>query len=98
MPGWRVQRRLGATQLRQTSSGAGVKWSRNLVPADSMERRSGHSRTYDTRGRHDREDLVTVPTLDDIRAARRPVYDALRPTPLAFHPLLAEALGLSVRV
>jgi len=63
-----------------------------------MERRSGHSRTYDTRGRHDRQDLVTVPTLDDIRAARRPVYDALRPTPLAFHPLLAEALGLSVRV
>jgi len=41
---------------------------------------------------------VTVPTLDDIRAARRPVYAALRPTPLVSHPLLAEALGLSVRV
>jgi threonine dehydratase len=41
---------------------------------------------------------VTPPTLDDIRAARQPVYEALRPTPLAFHPLLAEAIGLSVRV
>ena len=41
---------------------------------------------------------MTVPTLDDIRAARRPVYAALRPTPLVSHPLLAEALGLSVRV
>jgi threonine dehydratase len=41
---------------------------------------------------------MTPPTLDDVRAARPRVYEALRPTPLAEHPLLSEALGLTVRV
>ena len=38
------------------------------------------------------------PTIDDVHAAREPVYAALRPTPLAWHALLSDALGLTVRV
>ena len=38
------------------------------------------------------------PLIEDVYAAREPVYAALRPTPLASHPLLSEALGLTVRV
>jgi threonine dehydratase len=38
------------------------------------------------------------PTIEDVLAAREAVYAALRPTPLAWHPLLAEALDLTVRV
>jgi threonine dehydratase len=37
-------------------------------------------------------------TLSDVYAARPHVYAALRPTPLAEHPLLSDALGLDVRV
>lgn len=38
------------------------------------------------------------PTIGDVHAAREPVYAALRPTPLAWHALLSDALGLTVRV
>jgi threonine dehydratase len=38
------------------------------------------------------------PTIDDIRGARTHVYEALQPTPLLRHPLLAERLGLDVWV
>ena len=38
------------------------------------------------------------PTIEDVHAARAPVYAALRPTPLAEHALLSEWLGLTVRV
>jgi threonine dehydratase len=38
------------------------------------------------------------PTLTDVHAARGRVYEALRPTPLADHPLLSEALGITIRV
>jgi threonine dehydratase len=38
------------------------------------------------------------PTIDDIRAARTHVYEALQPTPLLRHPLLAERLGMDVWV
>jgi threonine dehydratase len=41
---------------------------------------------------------VIPPTIDDVYAAREPVYAALRPTPLAWHALLSDALGLRVRV
>jgi threonine dehydratase len=41
---------------------------------------------------------VIPPTIDDVYAAREPVYAALRPTPLASHALLSDALGLAVRV
>lgn len=38
------------------------------------------------------------PTIDDVRHARRHVYEALAPTPLMFHPLLAERVGADLRV
>jgi threonine dehydratase len=41
---------------------------------------------------------VIPPTIDDVHAAREPVYAALRPTPLAWHALLSDALGVTVRV
>jgi threonine dehydratase len=41
---------------------------------------------------------MNEPTIEDVHAARQPVYAALRPTALAWHPLLADALGLTVRV
>lgn len=36
------------------------------------------------------------PTLDDVRAARTPVYDALARTPLLRHRLLCDRLGLDI--
>jgi hypothetical protein len=45
-----------------------------------------------------RTTLMQPPTIDDIRAARTHVYEALQPTPLLRHPLLAERLGLDVWV
>jgi len=36
------------------------------------------------------------PSIDDIRAAQVPVYDALARTPLLRHPLLCERLGLDI--
>lgn len=41
---------------------------------------------------------VTVPTLDDIRAAREHVYAAMAPSPLLRHPRLAGHLGADVFV
>src|SRR4051812_48393459 len=42
--------------------------------------------------------MMREPTIDDVYAAREPVYAALRPTPLWVHPLLSDALRLTVRV
>src|SRR3954470_18575683 len=42
--------------------------------------------------------MMREPTMDDVYAAREPVYAALRPTPLWVHPLLSDALRLTVRV
>ena len=41
---------------------------------------------------------MTEPTLADVYAARERVYRVVKPTPLMRHPLLAQALGLDVRV
>jgi threonine dehydratase len=41
---------------------------------------------------------MIAPTIDDVYAARARVYAVLKPTPLASHPLLADALGLDIRV
>jgi threonine dehydratase len=41
---------------------------------------------------------VTIPTLDDVRAAQPRVYEVVRPTALLRHPLLNAALGLDLRV
>jgi threonine dehydratase len=41
---------------------------------------------------------MNPPTIDDVYAARARVYAALKPTPLASHPLLSDALGLDIRV
>jgi len=43
-------------------------------------------------------DVLTAPTLRDIYAARARIRDVIAPTPLARHPLLADALGCEVRV
>jgi threonine dehydratase len=43
-------------------------------------------------------DPLTIPTLDDVRAARRPVYEALARTPLLRHPPLCDRLGLDIWV
>ncbi|HVL68618.1 MAG TPA: pyridoxal-phosphate dependent enzyme [Vicinamibacterales bacterium] len=40
----------------------------------------------------------TIPTLDDIHAARTRIADVIRPTPLLQHPLLNERTGLDLHV
>jgi threonine dehydratase len=42
--------------------------------------------------------MVSAPTLADVQRARERIAGTLRPTPLARHPLLNEALGLDVYV
>ena len=42
--------------------------------------------------------ILSAPTLDDIRAAREHVYAAMAPSPLLYHPRLAEHLGAEVWV
>jgi threonine dehydratase len=41
---------------------------------------------------------MQIPTLNDVLAARRPVYALVRPTPLMQHPLLAAETGLDIWV